>query len=123
MIIKDIHTHPAPGPEAAELRSEVRQAAARGASVELKPSREAMTYHFSLRDWAPSGLGILVKRDSEFFRYVSQGQQVDVKLHRGDATISPERLLAEIRHISEPPPGLHPNHLIVGLKIIERIPD
>ena len=107
--------------EHAELRAEVREAAAEGASVEFKPAKESMTYHFSLRDWSPSGLGILVKRDSDIFKFISVGHPIDVKLHKGDATIDPNRLLAEIRHISEPAEGLHPNHLIVGLKILERI--
>ncbi|HCY85811.1 MAG TPA: hypothetical protein DHV36_11810 [Desulfobacteraceae bacterium] len=107
--------------EHAELRAEVREAAARGASVEFKPDKESMIYQFSLRDWSPSGLGILVKRDSDIFKFIRVGQKIDVKLHKGDATLDPNLLLAEIRHISEPSAGLHPNHLIVGLKILDRI--
>ncbi|MCG8614966.1 MAG: hypothetical protein MI802_02010 [Desulfobacterales bacterium] len=109
--------------EHAELRAEIREAAAEGASVEFKPAKESMTYHFSLRDWSPSGLGILVKKDSDIFKFISVGHQINIKLHKGDATIDPNRLLAEIRHISEPSGGLHPNHLIVGLRILERIKD
>ncbi len=106
-----------------ELRSEIRDAAANGASVEFKPSKESMTYHFSLRDWSPSGLGILVQKDSTILGYVEVGQEVLLNFHRGDATLAPEQLKAKIRHISEPEEGLHPNHLIVGLSILERVSD
>ncbi len=106
-----------------ELRSEIREAAAKGASVEFKPSKESMTYHFSLKDWSTSGLGILVQKDSNIFRYIEVGQEVLLKFHKGDATLAPENLKAQIRHISEPAEGLHPNHLIVGLYILERVSD
>ncbi len=106
-----------------ELRSEIREAAAKGASVEFKPSKESMTYHFSLKDWSHSGLGILAQKDSNIFRYIEVGQEVLLKFHKGDATLAPENLKAQIRHISEPAEGLHPNHLIVGLYILERVSD
>jgi hypothetical protein len=106
-----------------ELRSEIREAAANGASVEFKPSKESMTYHFSLRDWSPSGLGILVQKDSSIMRFIEVGQEVLLKFHRGDVTLAPEHLKAQIRHMTEPGEGLHPNHLIVGLSILERVSD
>ncbi|MEH0022973.1 MAG: hypothetical protein V6Z89_25245 [Desulfobacter sp.] len=104
-----------------ELRAEVREAAAKGASVEFKPSKDSMVYHFSLRDWSPSGLGILVQKSSDIFRHLDVGQEIIVKLHKGPATLNPDVLKAEIRHMSTPAEGQHPDHTIVGLSIIERI--
>ncbi|MCG8637603.1 MAG: hypothetical protein MI863_27495 [Desulfobacterales bacterium] len=104
-----------------ELRSEIREAASKGASVEFKPAKESMTYHFSLRDWSPSGLGILIQKDSDILGFIEVGQEILLKFHKGDATLAPEQLKARIRHISDPAGGRHPNHLIVGLHILERI--
>lgn len=104
-----------------ELRSEIREAAAQGASVEFKPSTDAMSYRLTLRDWSPSGLGILVKTDSDLCRLLSVGQVFDMMVHRGEGMTPPEYVRVEIRHISEPATGQHPGHLIVGLYIRERM--
>jgi len=103
-----------------DLRSEIRKAAAKGASVEFKPSKDSMTYHLSLRDWSPSGLGILVKKDSDILRLLKTGQVFPMIVHRGGSQTQSEQLKVEIRHISEPAKGQHPDHCIVGLYILER---
>ena len=103
-----------------ELRSEVRKAAANGASVEFKPAADSMSYQFSLRDWSSTGLGILAREDSRLLRHLKTGQVMSVILHKGEQRLPSEKLKAEIRHIVDPEEGKHPSHKIVGLKILSR---
>ena len=104
-----------------ELRKEVRSAASQGASIEFKPGREAMTYHFRLRDISPSGLGILAPENSSVFGHIRVGDRLYMQFHASDATRSPEHLKVEIRHISAPDGGRPRGHLIIGLYVLERI--
>lgn len=104
-----------------ELRSEVRKAASKGASVEFKPSKDTMTYQFKLRDWSASGLGVLAKQESDIFNHIKVGQILSMKVHKGDAGMFPDLLNVEIRHISKPVNGQPANHLVIGLYIVERI--
>lgn len=106
--------------QTSELRSEVRKAAAAGASIEFKPSAEAMTYHVALRDYSDSGLGILVKNSSDIFRHVRVGDVFHMRYHKGDASPEPEHLKVEIKHISEPAGGKPRDHMVIGLCILER---
>lgn len=104
-----------------DLRSEVRKAASKGASIEFKPAADAMPYHFKLRDISASGLGILANKNSDIFRHISPGDVFHMKYHQGDASLSPEHLRVEIRHISEPASGKPAGHMIIGLYILERL--
>ncbi len=104
-----------------ELRSEIRKAASEGASIEFKPARDSMGYHFKLRDFSPSGLGILVNKDSDIFKHIKVGNVLSMKCHKGNATPAPQNLRVEIKHISKPVNGKPENHLIIGLYIIEII--
>lgn len=104
-----------------ELRSEIRQAAEKGTVVEFRPSRDAMIYQLTLRDWSPSGLGILVKKESRIYKLLEVGQVIPMAVHLGDDRTRPEYVSAEVRHISEPVEGQHPNHSIIGLYIRERL--
>ena len=102
-----------------ELRSDIREAAAQGGSIEFKPSENSMIYQFSLRDLSAKGLGIIVRNDSASLNHLAVGQVLSLTLHQSDGNISKDRFQAEIRHISEPEDGQHPNHKIVGLRIID----
>ncbi len=104
-----------------DLRADVREAASKGASIEFKPSGCAMAYHFPLRDISESGLGLLVNKKSDIFQHIQVGDVYHMKFHIGNATPAPEHLRVKIRHIFEPDGGKPPNHLIVGLQIIEKI--
>lgn len=107
--------------ESEELRSEIRQAAAHGAVVEFRPSKDAMIYQLTLRDWSASGLGILVKKDSKISQLLDVGQIFTMAIHLGSARTEPEHVYAEVRNISEPQAGRHPDHYIIGLHIRERL--
>jgi len=109
--------------EIEELRSEIRKAAAQGAVVEFRPSKDAMVYQLLLRDWSESGLGILVKKDSMICKLLDVGHTLSLTVHRDGRRDRPENVRAEVGHISEPQAGRHPDHYIIGLMIRERLED
>lgn len=109
------------GTQGKELRSEVRHAASEGASIEFKPFGCTMTYHFPLRDISENGLGLLVNKASDIFRYIHVGDVYDMKFHKGNASPDPDHLRVEIRHISEPAGGKPRGHFIIGLHILGKM--
>lgn len=103
-----------------ELRSETRMTALEFSSVAFKPATADLEYHFRLRDFSASGLGILVKKDSDLLRHIHVGDILEVQYHQGNATPTPRHFKVEIRHISLPAHEKPAGHLVVGLKILEK---
>jgi len=103
-----------------DLRTQVRTAAADGASVEFTFPGSVLVYQFPLRDWSYTGLGILTKQDSKVLDYIQTGQIFSVTLRREGNDPALEGLKVEIRHISDPEQGRHPGHKVVGLSILEK---
>ncbi len=101
------------------LRSEVRTPGHEKASVEFIPSGEKITYHFKLKNFSSKGFGILVRKDSKVLKHIKIGDILKMKYHPNVAIANPEPHLTKIQHISEPEPGKHIDHLLVGLLIIE----
>ncbi|MEE4365311.1 MAG: hypothetical protein V2J08_15340 [Desulfotignum sp.] len=104
------------------LRSEVRSAASESASISFQPPKAEMEYHFKLRDFSASGLGLLVKNDSRLLQYIDTGDIFCAKYYKENAAIPPEHLKVQIQHISTPAGGKPENHVIVGLYFLEKIP-
>ena len=104
-----------------ELRLEIREAALEFAAVELKPSTSALRYVFKLRDFSSSGLGLLVKQDSEFLKCIRTQDIMTVKYHKGSATTEPQYIKVQVRHISAPVTGKPENHMVVGLLFLEKL--
>lgn len=103
-----------------DLRTQVRTAAADGASVEFMFPGSVMIYQFPLRDWSYTGLGILARQDSKILDYLHEGHIFSVTLRRGRIDLSLEVYRVEIRHISDPEQGRHPGHKVIGLSILEK---
>ncbi|NDY71888.1 hypothetical protein DO021_07460 [Desulfobacter hydrogenophilus] len=103
-----------------DLRTQMRTAAADGASVEFTFPDSVLVYQFPLRDWSYTGLGILTKQDSKVLDYIREGQIFSITLRRGGNNLSLETYRVEIRHISDPEQGRHPGHKVVGLHILEK---
>ncbi len=107
--------------ESEDLRTEVRTAAADGASVEFTCPDSGIAYQFPLRDWSYTGLGILARQGSKILDYIREGQIFSVTLRRQEGIgLSLEAYRMEIRHISDPVQGRYPGHKIVGLGILEK---
>lgn len=104
------------------IRSEVRNTASEYASIAFKPAGAALEYHFRLRDFSASGLGLLVKQDSRLLKHINTGDIVFAKYYKDDAATPPEHLKVQIQHISTPFSGKPENHVIVGLYFLEKIP-
>lgn len=103
-----------------DLRTQVRTAAADGASVEFTFPDSVTIYQFPLRDWSCTGLGILARQDSKILDHIQEGQTFSVTLRRVGIGLSLEAYRVEIRHISDPEQGRHPGHKIIGLSILEK---
>lgn len=100
------------------LRGEPRTKNLKNASVEFKPGNNTMVYHFKLKDFSSEGFGILVRKDSKVLKHIKQGDVLTMMYHPEAAT-NPVPHNTQIKHISEPKPGKHQDHLLVGLLILE----
>lgn len=104
-----------------KIRSEARSAASESASIAFQPPEAEMEYHFKLRDFSASGLGLLVKKDSRLLKYIHTGDVFPAKYYKGIAATPPEHLKVQIQHISAPAGGKPENHVIVGLYFLEKM--
>jgi len=101
-----------------DLRLEARTESKTNASVEFIPGGNEITYHFSLKDFSSKGFGIMVRKDSKVLKHIKTGDILEMRFHPDEATANPELHRTKIQHISEPEPGKHQNHMIVGLSIL-----
>ena len=109
-------THPK---EKTELRGEPRSENQNHGSVEFIPGNNEIVYHFKLKDFSSKGFGILVRKDSKVLNHIRIGDVLSMKYHPEKATANPVPHQTEIKHISEPEPGKHKGHMLVGLLIVE----
>ena len=101
------------------LRDEPRTEDRENASVEFIPGKNEIAYHFRLKDFSSKGFGIMVRKDSKVLSHISPGDILDMKYYPKQATATPVPHRTQIKHISEPEPGQHRDHMLVGLLIIE----
>ena len=101
------------------LRVETRTDSQKNASVEFVPDKLKIAYHFKLKDFSSKGFGILVRKDSKLLHHIKTGDILNMKYHPDEATANPVLHRTQIKHITEPEPGKHQNHLLVGLLILE----
>ena len=114
-------THEDPDIQQQGQRSELRNIASEFASIEFKPLTAPLGYHFKLRDFSSSGLGVFVKKESDLLTYIKIGDILSVKYHKGSVTSETQHFEAQVRHISLPGNGKPENHMIVGLSFITEI--
>jgi hypothetical protein len=101
------------------LRAEVRTEIRKKASVEFIPGKNEMAYHFKLKDFSSTGLGIIVRKDSNVLKHIKIGDILTMKYYPEEAAAHPVFHQTQIKHISEPDPGKQQDHLLVGLFILE----
>jgi len=106
--------------EKMNLRIEARTESQPNASVEFKPGNNNMAYHFKLRDFSAKGLCIIVRKDSKVLRHIQTGDVLNMRYYPDEATANPVSHQTQIKHISEPEPGKHQDHMLVGLLILEQ---
>lgn len=105
--------------EKKDQRVDARVEAPESSSVEFMPAEDTITYHFKLKDFSSKGFGILVRKDSQVLKYIKSGDILSMKYHPNEATAEPVPHQTQIKHISEPEPGKHKGHMLVGLMILE----
>jgi hypothetical protein len=103
-----------------ESRSEPRIPASEGAIISFKPPGSDWEYNIKLRDFSTSGLGLLVKEDSDLLKYIRVGDVFAVNYHEDSVPMARARYRkVQVRHISFPAAGRPENHRIVGLHFLE----
>ncbi|MFH2092168.1 MAG: hypothetical protein ABIJ31_07380 [Pseudomonadota bacterium] len=102
-----------------DLRCEPRSESQNNASVEFTPANNEIAYYFKLTDFSSKGFGILVRKDSKVLQHIRAGDILSMKYHPDKVTVNPMLHQTQIIHISEPEPGKHKGHMVVGLLIIE----
>ncbi|MFH2061153.1 MAG: hypothetical protein ABIJ59_19990 [Pseudomonadota bacterium] len=105
--------------EIINLRGEPRTQTHNTGSVEFIPGNNEIVYQFKLKDFSSKGFGILVRKDSKVLENIKAGDILSMRYHPEKATINPVLHQTQIKHISEPEPGKHQGHMLVGLLIIE----
>ncbi len=105
--------------EKSNLREEARIESRENGSVEFIPGDNELAYHFKLKDFSSKGLGIMVRKDSKVLRHIKVGDIINMRYHPDKATLNPVPHKTQIRHITEPEPGNHKDHMLVGLLILE----
>ena len=102
-----------------DLRGETRTDGLENASVEFKPGENELVHHFKLKDFSSEGFGILVRKDSKVLKHIKPGNVLTMMYHPNKIATHPVAHQTQIKHISEPAPGTYPDHLLVGLLILE----
>ena len=102
-----------------ESRGELRTEAGDDASVEFIPGNNEVPYQFKLKDFSSEGIGILVRKDSKVLKHIKKGDILTMKYHPKKTPGNPVPRQTQIRHITEPEPGKHEGHMVVGLMVIK----
>lgn len=103
-----------------ESRSEVRNLAAEDASISFRPPGGEWEYQIKLRNFSDSGLGFLVKENSDLLKLIHVGDVFTVNYYRGFASMTARNLTVQVRHISFSAAGIPKQHVMVGLYFLKR---
>lgn len=103
-----------------ESRSEVRNLASEDASICFRPPGGEWEYQIKLRNFSDSGLGLLVKENSDLLKHICVGDVFAVNYHQGVASMKARNFTVQVRHISFSAAGIPKQHVIVGLYFLKR---
>ncbi len=100
-------------------RSEPRSIVDQYFSLELLISDLVpIAYQFKIRDISPSGMGFLVKEDSDLLQHLKLGDVINMKYNPVESSEQPKQLKTEIKHITQDEQGRFKGHYLVGLSIL-----
>ena len=100
-------------------RSESRSIVDQYFSVELLISDLVpIAYQFKIRDISSSGMGFLVKEDSDLLQHLKVGEVINMKYNPVESSEQPKHLKTEIKHITPDEQGRFKGHYLVGLAIL-----
>jgi predicted transglutaminase-like protease len=62
---------------------------------------------------------LLVREDSDVVKCLQVGDTLDMKYYTSDASLPPENLTTQIKHVTKEDEGRFQGHYLVGLYILE----
>lgn len=101
-----------------ERRSELREKANQSSCVEFSTSSSKPSRIFMIRDVAPKGIGILVRKASEVLEHLKVGKIMDMKITLSETPGKIENVQVEIMHITKHDQGRFEGNYHVGLSIL-----
>ncbi len=100
-------------------RSEPRSIVNQYYSVELSiGSTGPIAYQFKIRNISKSGMGILVKEDSDLIEHLRVGALFNMKYYPVDLSDQPKHIETEIKYITKDDQGRFKGHYLVGLSVV-----
>lgn len=105
--------------ERGERRSEARSVPEKYTSVELWSGALAPAYVFRIRDLSPTGMGILIKEESEVIKELKVGGEIILAYRTSNREEAPRNLRTRIMHVTKKDEGSLKGHYLVGLCILE----
>ncbi|MGD8757468.1 MAG: hypothetical protein PVH78_01210 [Deltaproteobacteria bacterium] len=105
--------------ESTEKRSESRTELEKYHSVEFSLADPGACYQFKIWNMSSRGMCLLVREDSDVVKCLQVGDTLDMKYYTSDASLPPENLKTQIKHVTKEDEGRFRGHYLVGLFILE----
>ena len=105
--------------ESVEKRSESRTELDKYHSVEFDLADLGARYQFKIWNMSSRGMCLLVREDSDVVKCLQVGDTLDMKYYTSDASLPPENLTTQIKHVTKEDEGRFQGHYLVGLFILE----
>ena len=102
-----------------ERRSQMRQAAKSCYHAEIRLTGVPL-YEVKIKDLSPSGVSILIKKDSLLLHYLGIGKTISVKYYLANRSKAMGPFKASIMHLTELEAGRFQGHFIAGLLLGDR---
>ena len=103
-----------------DRRSEFRKNLEQMQNVELKLPGLPI-YLFKVKDTSQNGICFLVKEGSDILNHIEAGQILTLRCYSEDKPEPPENFISEIKHITKVDKSPYQGHLLVGLKVLEKL--
>jgi len=87
--------------------------------VEIPVKGLPYTYQFKIWDRSSKGICVVVKKDSEFLKYLRVGDIFDMKYYGEDPREPAEYLKTVVRHVTKDEEGRFKGHYLIGISILE----
>ena len=103
-----------------ERRAGARSSRQRNYNVEVRMVGYPV-YQFKIQDVSEHGLGMIVRPDSNFLKQIEVGKEIQMRLISQTDAHPPGHYRAVIEHISTLEKGPFKSHLIIGIRLVERL--
>jgi hypothetical protein len=80
-------------------------------------------YQLKLQNVSQSGAGVIVRPDSQLLTLIHVDQQLKVKLLSRDSQLAQGIYQFRIAHITESKEGRYKGHMVVGIELLEKVPN